>query len=275
MKPSLSSGQSLSNFLLELGDFKQMISMHKDIRRTIKSISNSKFSDTISNIGSLHLGYQFGWKLFVKDLIKLYESLANAEKTIRDFKSRIGKPQFRHFKKVLHKDSEISGEDVTSYSTMRYLGKRNVTFYATIKYTYSVPGIDQEYSKLRAYLDILGLKDNLSVFWEAIPFSFVVDWFVGVGKFLQQFDKDFLNSVVTIQDFCYTLDVNQETKFYWHPYPNEGGGGVNGECLIYEVNYAHYERKRTIPDQVLFVLPELSGNFGTRQAVLGAALCVA
>lgn len=37
----------------------------------------------------------------------------------------------------------------------------------------------------------LGLTNPASIAWDAVPFSFVVDWFIPVGKFLQSLDNDF------------------------------------------------------------------------------------
>lgn len=37
----------------------------------------------------------------------------------------------------------------------------------------------------------LGLTNPASIAWDAVPFSFVVDWFIPVGKFLSSLDNDF------------------------------------------------------------------------------------
>lgn len=48
--------------------------------------------------------------------------------------------------------------------------------------------------------------------WELLPFSFVVDWFVSVGPWLDQFDKDWLDVQICCYDFCRSLKYRQEDK---------------------------------------------------------------
>lgn len=77
----------------------------------------------------------------------------------------------------------------------------------------------------------LGLTNPASVLWEIVPFSFVVDWFVPVGKFLEGW-TDLLG--LSIED-SYTTISRQYTSVYqlistwppgnWDPQPEKKGSG--------------------------------------------------
>jgi hypothetical protein len=49
-------------------------------------------------------------------------------------------------------------------------------------------------------MDTLGFQLNAGILWEAIPYSFVVDWFVSVSKLLQRFRKKWIPVKLFIKD---------------------------------------------------------------------------
>lgn len=268
MKPSLSSGFSLSNFVIELAEFKWIYKAFKKANQTFSLLKGAiGFTDgdsLTSNVASAYLMYQFGWKLFVKDLMELYGLLANMEKTLRDYASRQNIPQVRHFKKTVYSGT-TGGESAGSF---RRTYKYDCTFYATMKYIYRVQGIHAEYAKLKGILDILGLKANVAVVWNAIPFSFVVDWFLNVGDVLDaKFNKDYLESEVTILDYCFSTKQRLVTEAWI-------GGPNTPEGFLGTVEKTTYERRRSLPKADDFGL-KLSDRYGSKQMLLSAALVLA
>lgn len=53
---------------------------------------------------------------------------------------------------------------------------------------------------LRAVMSIIGLELNPRIVWDALPFTFVVDWFVNVGKVLNRFKIPALELPVSYAD---------------------------------------------------------------------------
>jgi hypothetical protein len=53
---------------------------------------------------------------------------------------------------------------------------------------------------LRAVMSIMGVELNPRILWDAIPFSFVVDWFLNVGKVLSRFKIPALELPVSFAD---------------------------------------------------------------------------
>jgi hypothetical protein len=53
---------------------------------------------------------------------------------------------------------------------------------------------------LRGALDSLGFELNPNIIWDAIPFSFVVDWFFDVGSICERFKFDTLELPIKLED---------------------------------------------------------------------------
>jgi len=263
MKPTLEAGFSLTNFLVELGEFKQMFRLWN---------RNKRF---ISNVGGGYLNYQFGWKLFVKDVLDIYEKLKTTEKRLNDYKSQQGKLLVRHFTvKLAEEEVENTNNSVSDEN--RKVSVRNKLFFCTMKYRYTVPALDRhsnEVVKYLAWMDSLGLKLTPGVIWEAIPFSFVVDWFINVGDYLNQLDSDNLDSVIEIVDFCYSIKSVTTHSHYIGIYT--GVPQNPRERLVLKWEEAEYTRRRVIPDTGELFGLKFNGRYGSKQILLSAALLVA
>jgi hypothetical protein len=260
MKPSLSSGFSLTNFLLELRDLKQLF----------KLVDKSK--TVIKNIGSGYLNYQFGWKLLIADLEVMINRLWGWQRTLEDYLSKQGVPMVRHYAKTL---AEEDVEELVSSYTSPWSNELGETYckahiksvyHATMRFTYSVPDVERELSKVKAFLEIWGLNISSSVVWEAIPFSFVVDWFLGVGDYLASTRDRYLESKVKVIDYCTSIKTTEVGCFEFIL------RGVPQGSSAYTASY--YKRTRELPNYDGFGL-SLTDRFGTKQCLLSAALLVA
>jgi hypothetical protein len=255
MKPSLEAGFSLANFLVELRDYPKMFNLWRSGNGVRKNLAGG------------YLNYQFGWKLFVRDCKELYEKIVNWEKMLSDYKSRQGKILTRHYKECIVNDTydlETSGPETLDTKTSV---KRKLYGYATMRYTYTVPGIDAEWARLKGFLDIFGLKLTPSVLWEALPYSFVVDWFLGVGEFLKSKEPDLLESVVTVLDYCITFKETLEYQCSW-VYTD---GPDNTWIDLGGSTDTNYIRRRVLPAANDFGIT-LAHRYGTKQICLSAAL---
>jgi hypothetical protein len=261
MKPSLSSGFSLSNFIIELAELKILLKLWSKGRSIVEQfLSQSRTKQGAQGF----LTWNFGVKLFIRDCITMYEKCTDMEKTLNAYKAKQGRSMTSHWKYT-----EPDERREYNAASGRYVSQinRKREYHATMRYTYVVPRIDQEYAKLRGLGDVLGLKANLSVVWEAIPFSFVVDWFMGVGNYLQALETDYLDSVVTIQDFCVSIKTI-DTRTDRFNYANQSA------VPLYDSTETTYERRRMLPDVSNFGIRE-SHRYGGQQMLLSTALLLA
>lgn len=257
MQPSLTPSFSLANFLLELTEIKTLF----------KVFSRSK--SLLSNVGSGHLAWSFGWKPFISDLDYLWKTLTQHEKILKDFLAKQGQPQYRRYK------SSIISEDFeniyTSPANSDFIveGTHRTELHASLRYTYVVPGVEEEWFKVKAILDMLGLNRPLSVVWEAIPFSFVVDWFFNVGDFIGQAGSDHVESKITVLDYCVSSKTDTEYSCYFHAHTHMG----NSKTLIANGRDTLYERKRELPPSANFGL-HYDNGYGAAQMLLSVSLLV-
>jgi len=120
----------------------------------------SKLSE--KDISGRWLELQYGWKPLISDVYeaaKAYEAITNGPRVSRVSVS-------------------ISREGLKNTSTSSF----NWTGQGTVKERWRlVYEMSEQLSSARS----LGLTDPLSVAWELIPYSFVVDWFLPIGSYLE------------------------------------------------------------------------------------------
>lgn len=112
------------------------------------------------------LSLQFGWKPLLNDIYQLYHV------------TQTGLPKARLLVKVNHRDALYEPPEIYSFNTK---GSVKGTFVRGVEYGYSL-GISNQ-----GLLDLnnLGLANPLSIAWELLPMSFVLDWFLPIGGFFQ------------------------------------------------------------------------------------------
>lgn len=156
----------------------------------IKNSSKSPWSRP-QQAADIWLEWHFGWDPLIKDIYAAVHILQDEFPTKR--------VQARA-KEVIHSDSKTVNIGNIFYS--KYSG--------SLKYLLQGEMIVTNNNLFRA--DALGLLNPFSVAWELIPFSFVVDWFIPVGQFLNSY-TDF--SGVTWRDAFTTRSRNVEGSQYW------------------------------------------------------------
>jgi len=81
-------------------------------------------------------------------------------------------------------------------------------FHATLEFSYRIKTLQKDRFKA-AILDFMGLNLNPAIVWNAIPWSFVLDWVIGVASWLNQFHIDNLNLETAIRQYCYSIQWNR------------------------------------------------------------------
>jgi len=143
------------------------------VRRSLKGISNA------------FLEVHFGWVPLVQDIESSVRLLASDP----PFKRVVGRGTYRETVKIVN---DTSFGDGTRRSEVQVT---KLTLRCKIQ-------ADVRCDNTNLFLaSKLGLVNPASFVWEAIPFSFVVDWFANVGSFLSSY-TDFLG--VSMQDISVT-----------------------------------------------------------------------
>lgn len=148
---------------------------------------------------SLHeswLELQYGWKPLLQDVYEAYKS----------FFSRTNIPRVQYCRASSTTKADPIRSGPIRFKTWSNFRKRTVIIKLTEKHT--------------AWQD-MGLTDPATLAWELLPFSFVADWFIPIGTYLEA--RSFVNGSVGEIAFmemlqqAYTIDVlsvKQNSAYY-------------------------------------------------------------
>jgi hypothetical protein len=206
--PRLNDGFSLANFLWELRDFQHLWKTSKKLGSLIRKAGWGDLPSLTKLFGSktaaeLHLSYSFGIKPMVSDISSLVGSLFNIDDIVDEFIKEGKEPQSYHYREDLWR---------TTQRTNTYWGhwtKETEGLYAAtcrMRYLYVKPEF------LTASRIVLGLRLTPENIWNAIPWSFVIDWVLGIGKCLRQFDEDPHLLACEVLDYCDSVKSTSKTK---------------------------------------------------------------
>jgi hypothetical protein len=241
-------GISLPNFFLELDDipklwrsWKEKVLAARRAGRSIPSASSMTLGDmkTATKRGSTGaagqwLEYNFGILPLIGDLIKIHEILTGLETKLKDFE-RAANEVFTHKRTVQNERLVFNGTVSSGAHSAAYNALRHVHKGIGLKYRLNPLAVTGDYKKmLRAYMQAFGFHLNPRILWDALPFSFVLDWFLGVGSWLERHSHDTLNIPVTLVDgyawsratWTVTTQYTHGVEPPWPPYTSSGWATV-------------------------------------------------
>ncbi len=232
LRPDLTQ-VSLPNFLLEIGEIKGLMRFW-----------NSK-RGLVSNVAGAHLNYSFGWKPFIGDIQAMISVVTGIERRLDDWIKSVGKTIKRRatVKIVKFGLSEYLTNYVDTGFDCEYRGAYEGTVTGHIQYRpLPIKEIVNLHRTILGLLDGLGVELNPRIIWDAIPFSFVVDWFLGIGGMLERFKVDTLELPIKLEEsflqYKETVRVESRVKDHWNTsnYPAYFYPGVSSvETLFHRV----------------------------------------
>lgn len=233
MLPSARSDLSLLNSLYELKDFKSWLTLAARVKSAAsvagfikqqmrKYLVGSGRGDSLRAIANSSSSGFLTWKFAVKPLISdikaIHALLTSYKSRINDQVTRTGGLKQKHFTK---KFREYYDSDETSQpgfirpwiglnGCIRYDVRRRIVydesvFHAEVQYNYNYTGYQRQHAATLALLDRLGLNFNPRIVWDALPFSFVVDWVLKVGDALDNFGVRFMEPQINIHQFLWSI----------------------------------------------------------------------
>lgn len=177
----------LSVGLAQAGQTAKMLNIIGAIRNYNRRPISYDWRDAIRDVSNARLAYMYGWKPLASDLYGIVdESLRFVINELENYKVRCSdtvEPKF--------KNSEFTFQ---YYGTPLGVGSRDGKYLCEIKVRLRTAGLD---------LDRWASLNPLSVAWELVPYSFVVDWIIDVGSFLRDvetsllYNNSFVNGYVT------------------------------------------------------------------------------
>jgi hypothetical protein len=258
MLPGIRPDLSLINSLIELKDFK---TLPKTIR-LIANLPRKLFRSGQTLRRFFHAGadgyLQLKFNLFtvLADISGVYSALNKLERRVNGLLTREGRSQTRHFTLSAQEFTDVD-ESSGMQSLARFVKPnpqtgiiltRRVThaptvFHAEIEYNYNYTQYQRQHAALLGLLDSFGVNLNPSIIWNAIPWSFVVDWVFGVSRYLDQFKLSNMEPQLNIRRFLFStkrqrsITVTQQCVSNSVVYPLLLNGDRYPLPTVYESSY--------------------------------------
>lgn len=305
MLPLIKSELSVVNSVIELRDF-------ESLPRTLRSIfSPTEFAFNFAgSIGKTlrrltrtasdgYLQYKFNLAPLLSDICGIAAAAHRTLKRMNELVSRSGRTQSKHFRFdfVEYPDTTDEGTwgvnsdpvilDRTIFSS--FVGRRKVfndltSFHAQIEYNYNYTRYQIEHAQLLTFLDGIGLNLNPAIIWNAIPWSFVVDWVIGIGRWLDNRKRLNMEPKINIHRYLWSVrrsrDIDVAYKVIRHgdffqgwegqPGNSQALHGDLGDQVVQlpRVRETAYRRVVELPDSNSFTTSGLNST----EFSLGAAL---
>lgn len=301
MLPSLDSGNSLLNSLFELRDFKRLL---KSVDQAYKGVIHNVMTrreagkwvfeeawglhpwlSKPQKVSSAYLSWKFAWAPFVREVSNLIETVLSFQKKVKELRRRENQRQQRYWGKTLaavytgdgwtRGATTFSGPGDCRSSTIRY--RRPGETYrvtAVMRYKYKLPPeVHKAAGQLAGFLDTLGVNANPAIIWNAIPFSFVVDWFYDVGDFLERFTVKNVRPITEITDFSVSVKakrvlVSDTTMRILYD------AAQQADRVISTVGESTYYERRLVTPSLWSFNDTPTGISGTQRALSGALIAV-
>jgi hypothetical protein len=179
---------SVPNFLIDLHQIKGLFKLW-NLRRTLTQ-----------NFANLNLSVQFGWKPLLGDIKAMVAAVSNLQRKIKTWNDSLGK-LVTHRCKVLGTDIVKSGTLSSGEFDVDWRGTVTQEAHCYIKFRpLPIVALNDLDLQLRGTLASLGFNLNARIVWDAIPFSFVVDWVFNVGGLLNNLRIDTLELPFVLVD---------------------------------------------------------------------------
>lgn len=298
MLPSFSGENSYLNYLFELKDFKDVIKYLdnrvgsqlmklRSLGVKIKKGSNRP----ISWFSRRYLEYQFGWRPLFNDIVSFYQQTSGFFTRFEELVKRANTQQQSYWGTWI---SGTESSDALKYTNngdgigaagigygqqkvlpfVTQLGSKGVRFHATVRYRYPLPpelaGVS---GRLKAFLDVLGLNANPAIIWNAIPFSFMVDWMSNVSGYLNRLRVDNIHFKTEITDFCTSAKVTGTVEYavqgYQSTYSDTPVGYLGPKIVMDTCTKSIYERRLGLPN---FLTAIQTSGLNSREFLLTGAL---
>jgi hypothetical protein len=290
MLPKIKSQLSLINSIIELKDFKTL----PNTLRTINSVlvkSKVTLREAFRAKADGYLQAKFNILPLLSDISGIKTALLRTEKRMNDLVTRTGRTQRMHFAFKWHEATDVAEtavgdcvDDMTgsflsvglsnpiAVTTKRFVYHDPTIFHAEIEYNFNFTQYQIEHARILALLDALGVNLNPAIIWNAIPWSFVVDWVFGVSRWLNQFKLSNMEPQINIHRYLWSVKRSRRILVTCYQTQTGSPAKLPAATLPLPVVYEEaYRRFAGLPTRSSITLSGLS----LVECSLGAALVIA
>lgn len=225
-----------AQFLYELKDLRRTLialrSPLKSLLRFAGDLTVKGWRQSVKTVAGQHLNVSFNVLPMISDVQDIYRVLTRFADAMHQLEQNAGRDLVFHWRppsseyafddpapdQVESLQRFTGGAERRSFKRTARIIKMDVNF--TIHYSYSLPAdFASTKTQILLAMDALGINANPKILWDEIPFSFVLDWFVRIGDWLEKnFAIRNVHFPVVMTDCCYTVKCYTVYDFlggYW------------------------------------------------------------
>lgn len=262
-------------FLFELKDFPRML---RQLGRVLKKDISPK------DVPGGYLAYQFGWTPLINDVIALF-GLADSMKNRFDYLLKISQGEGKRIKRNLYSYDNVATSNPAWFDQI-IQAQTETTTKRRVWFTCRIGDVDNTivddllllHRRARSgnveasgdlHRRMLGIRADRNKFktlWDALPWSWLIDYFASIGDFIE---AQTAQLPFTPRDVCVMRKTEYEIVFketgrYLHPSYNYSSGELTDGW--YRTTYQERYPRPNLRPRVLFT-PILSGR---QTSILGA-----
>lgn len=243
MLPGIKSELSLLNSIYELKDFKTLPTQLSRVFTTLKSlaswIASPQAGKTLKQLAKMRTAYlregsktvadayllnEFALSPLLNEITILQKILKSLAKQLKKLLENEGKVRRSYYVRELD-DLIITNEESIWRNTSNsscYDGDRFTrivslpaglpTFRCYMEYKYHLSAYQRAYSGIMSLLDVFGINLNPQIIWNAIPWSFAIDWVFRVNGWLGQFANGNMRPTTHIRRFGYSVELTRNVE---------------------------------------------------------------
>jgi len=270
----------------------------RTIRRSFTRSAGNTLRESLRASGDAYLQSAFNIAPLLRDICSIYAALTQANKKINDLLARQGRRQKRHYSRTWLPTEYACTEDTASFSMnggqyslyatnvgetgcpmantgmslrcVRYAIVEQAEFHAEIEYNYNYTRFQAENAQILGFLDSLGVNLNPAIIWNAIPWSFLVDWLFGVSRWLNTMKTSNMDPVINITQFLWSTKVRRRVRCYVESNPTFAQKLVTQKTFLPDIYETAYRRGVDLPTSSSIKTSGLSST----EFSLGAALVI-
>jgi hypothetical protein len=253
--------------------------------QNVRAIRDALLYDTkeglAKNLSNKVLEVNFNLRPFYDDCANLLNLHKNIKEAFRVLKLQEGQLMRVKAKTDVTSPSVeiLTCRDSTAGSFARW----NLTSFSSsvalqMWFQYHLPAISEDEALWKLTMDYLGLSKNqlattAKIAWNAMPFTFVVDWFVKVGDFIESFEEPNYPVIITPVRALLSTKTKFSASFSYRKWSAFNSGEPFKTYKL--INGTLYHRRGPVSctiDDLERILPPKLGKFSLMKALNATAL---
>jgi len=274
--------------LYQVGGLWSQLFSGKAQRRRLSSFLQLDGKKTAKQLSNDYLAVQFGLLPTIDDIVTFVRILSSWRERYDEASDWLLEPKTWHCPVTKLPWLWDPGEQTfDGFSTVRFfdldtnlipiravVSRLVAECHRSVEYHFVAPEFRGWTSRLAQFVDAFGVLDPAAL-WDAIPFSFIVDWFYGIGNWLHKNRPQLFPADLKITNYCESIKFKTQIKFYasYTSWSGDIRENLVDQHICTKLRTSYVRRVCKPPADVGISAPKFNASFlSIRRAFISAAL---